>query len=286
MSKRKRNISQAQRDKLAIETAKILKRKGILSKQTKLHGGKYISRSVLKKTIEYQSYAAPGYTALPVKKDVAKAAKAEGYVVSNGRIIAPRDHDFIKRIKAGALSGVKPVPGGTMAEITIPFTARNMRELVDMIESGNLDALKLPSEMYAFSIGDNMSFRAFGSVREMRNKFLEYNPEINISAIKLFRMHPDDQADFIPSLRQRKLMYKQRQRSPESIARSNQRRSERLERMARLFPARYELMMKAKREKSAKKYARVKADPAKYEATLKRGRERARKSHQNRKDKP
>ena len=219
MAKRKRSPSSSQRDKLAINTAKILKRKGVLSKQTKLHGGKYISPSVLRKVQEYQSAAKPHYTAIKVKPDVARAAKAEGYQVSNNRIIVPRDHGFIKRIKSGQLAGIKPVKGGFMSQVMLPYEAHNYDELLQLLRTENLDDLKLPNERFAFRVGGTegspmgMSYRSFGNGKEIAEYLQHYKPDVFITGLKFFRMHPEEQHLFIqgPQARAR---YKRAHRTP------------------------------------------------------------------------
>ncbi len=207
MKKRTRNPSPKQRDKLAVETAKILKRKGVLSKQTKLHGGRYVSRSVLKKVEEFRHLAynrhgeAPSYIALKVPKAYAKKAREEGYqVVQGNRVIVPREHDFIKRVKSelkrgieAAPSGVRPVKGGFMSEITLPFTPTSTTELMDWLQHGDLEDYKLPHEMFAFSFHGSTSFRGFFSAKQMREYLEHYNQDQMLKALKIFRLHPDDQ---------------------------------------------------------------------------------------------
>lgn len=288
MAKNKRTISSSQRDKLAIETAKILKKKGVLSKQTKLHGGKYISRGVLKKVQELQHVARSEYRALKVSKDIARQAKAEGYqVVQGNRVVVPAEHDFIKRVRAGMVSGIKPVRGGFMSEVVIPFEVNNVAELIHKLEYEDVDNLKLPHEQFAFSIdqfdsegnrvGSAMSYRAFPSTDAMRDYFRHYKPELQTSAVKFFRLHPSDVHQFIkgPSKRQ-KFRSNDRRASAKTYA-------ERMRRMEEVNPKRAEKIKEQSRQKSARRREALASDPTKREAYLARGRERARKSYQKRK---
>ena len=289
MAKNKRKISSTQRDKLAIETAKILKKKGVLSKQTKLHGGKFISRAVLKKVQEFQHAAKPDYRAVKVSKSLARAAKAEGYqVVRGSRVIVPADHDFIKRLKSGVVSGIKPVKGGFMSEITIPFTAENVQELTHKLQYESLDDLKLEHEQFAFSFHGNMSYRAFLDTDTMRKYLEHYKQDEQIRAVKVYRLHPSDVSHFIKGREYREKMKRQnRTRTVQDRRNPTGKRtySQRMEFLEKVAPARAAKVREKMAKKSSEQRAKIAADPKKLEAYREKARERARESYQNRRKK-
>lgn len=281
MAKRKAKPSAAQQDKIAIEIAKKLKRKGILSKQTKLHGGKYISRGVLKKVVEYQSYASGSYRLLDVSKakkkvDIAQA-RLEGYtVIGRNKLIIPNNKKFAERIlNEGLLSGVKPVKGGQMSEVHMPFTPENMVQLMrDMEENEELlDAMKLEDERFAFQIWDEgiggMSTRAFRDTYEMRKHFQHYNPKIPVGAVKFFRLHRDDEDLFIPDIKERERINREnriRKRTSQDRRGPSGRKMTRMQWLDEYFPDRANALRDRNMAKSqAIRDARA-ANPAAYDA--------------------
>lgn len=284
MAKRTRKPSGMQLNKDAIYVAKILKKKGILSKNTKLHGGRYISRAVLHKVNELQHYQTSSYTTLKISKANAKLAKAEGYqIVQGNKLIVPRDHDFIKRIKAGLISGVKPVRGGQMAEVTLPFNVNNVRELTKALEEDNLDHLKLEGEHFAFSITENgysgMSYRGFGSSEQMRKYFEHYDPGIEIDKVKFFRLHPENTTDFIKGIQERK-----RERMAAGIftkqsRRPRNRETSYIEYLERISPIRAKHHRKLIAERTKARREALAADPIAAEKYREAARQRAKKSY-------
>lgn len=288
MAKHKREPSSSQRDRLAIETAKVLKRKRILSKQTKLHGGKYISYNVLKKVQEYQHAARPHYTSVKVAKDVARKAKAEGYQVVQGtRVIVPKDHGFIKRVKAGQVSGIKPVKGGFMSEIQLPFDPHNYTELLELLRTENLDDLKLPNERFAFRVGGTegspmgMSYRTFGNGREIAEYLQHYKPDVFITGLKFFRLHPEDTHEFILPIRRRH-EWRKRHRTVQDRREGSQGVYAR--RMARLDEVNPKKAAKIRKENAARARARYEADKAKP-GYMEKARKRALESYYRRRKK-
>jgi hypothetical protein len=276
MAKLKRRPSKSQRDKLAISTAKVLKQKGILSKQTKLHGGKYISPGVLRKVQEYQHAARPHYTAVKVSKPVAKAAKEQGYQVANGRVLVPRDHEFIKRVKRGELAGVKPVKGGFMSEVMLPFDARNYDELLQLLRTENLDDLKLPQERFAFKVGGTegspmgMSYRSFGNGAEIARYLEHYKPDVFITGLKFFRMHPEDERQFIIGRTARE-KYRRAHRTPgDRREGSKGQYARRMERLERTNPKKAEKIRKENAARSRALYEKQKTNPEYMEKARKR----------------
>lgn len=263
MAKSKAKVSSTQRNKVAIETAKLLKKKGVLSKNTKLHGGKYISRAVLKKVQEFQHVAKPSYKALKVTKAIAQRAKAEGYqVVQGNRVIIPANHEFEKRVKRGDISGIRPVRGGFMSEVVIPFNPDNSASLLNWLEHGNLDDLKLEDEMFAFSFHENMSYRAFYDAATMRKYLEHYKQDEMIKALRLFRLHPEDQRKFILGRTERERIKKAKGKHVSDRRESG--RSRYAERMARLeknSPAKYARVKAEEKERSRLKYEKKKSSP-------------------------
>jgi len=277
MSKGKRKPSASQRDKLAIATAKILKKKGVISKQTKLHGGRFISRGTLKKVQELQHAARSDYRAVKVSKDIARRAKAEGYqVVLGNKVIVPAEHEFIKRVKAGMITGIKPVKGGFMSEITIPFTAENIEELTHKLQYENLDDLKLEHEQFAFSINGNMSYRAFMSTAQMRKYFEHYKQDLLMTSVKLFRLHPSDTTTFIKGPGYRA---KQRKANAQTVQdrRSGikSRYAARMEKLEKVNPKKAERIRRENREKASKQREKLMSDPVKFADYKERSRKRA-----------
>lgn len=231
MAKSRRKIYSTQRDKLAIDVAKYLKSAGILSKQTKLHGGRYISREVLAKVKEHQAAARLRYGTVKVPKAIARAAKERGYqVVQGNRIIGPKTAIFRSRLQSGAITGVRPVKGGFMEEVTLPHTIYDLKSLIERLEEGGIDTLKLPGEHFAFKYKGAESYRAFMNSQDLLNYLMHYKSIVGainsgkaedlqgeFDALTIFRLHRDDIDRAIPSMKERAARNKQRRR--EAIAR-------------------------------------------------------------------
>lgn len=271
MAKVTRKVSASQQDKFSITIAKILKKKGVISKQAKLHGGKYISRSVLKKVREFQHVAKDDYKAVKVPRALAKKAREEGYQVVGNRVIAPNDRSWIKRLKNGILSGIKPVKGGHMAEVTIPFTVDNVDSLINRLQTTTMDDLKLEDELFAFSFFGNMSFQAFHSTEQMRNYLEHYRQDVSIKDLKFYRLLRDEHDLFILGP-QRRAKLNPRQ----IIKRGRGERESYIQKLDRLNPTKADRLRKKWREKAARKQEAINADPAKYEAFKAKARERMR----------
>ena len=215
MAQSKRKIYKTQRDKKAIAIAKKLKAEGVISKQAKLHGGRYISKEVLQKVKEYQAIARLNYTTIAVDKKTAKAAKERGYTVVQGnRIVGPKTPSFRNRLKSGQLTGVKPVKGGYMEEVTLPHTIYDMQTL---IEAGDIDTLKLDNEYFAFKYKGAESYRVFQNTQLMLDYILGYKsvaaaiktqkPEDlqeEFSNFTIMRLHADDIRNVIPTAQERR----------------------------------------------------------------------------------
>lgn len=292
MAKLRRKISPSQRNKVAIETAKILKKKGVLSKQAKLHGGRHISPKVLRKVQEYQHAAKPHYTAVKVSKAIARQAKEEGYqVVQGNRVIVPKEHDFIKRVKKGMIAGMRPVKGGFMSEVKLPFNPSNYDELLALLENENIDDMKLPHERFAFQVGGDqmggvvgMSYRSFSNGQEIRKYLQHYRPDVFIAGLKFFRLHPEDERQFIIGKQQRDRITGPRKSGQRYDDKGNIiYRSKRgyMERLEKRNPKKAAQVREASRVRSKERYQEQKNDPAYME----RARKRALKSYENRRKK-
>lgn len=265
MSNTKRKIGQAQRDKINISIAKKLKEAGIISKQAKLHSGRYISRGVLKKVREYEAAANLGYKAVIVPKDIAKAAKERGYqVVQGNRIIGPNSQTFKKRLKEGVITGVRPIKGGMMEEVSLPHTVMDMQSLVAQLQQG-IDTLKLPEEHFAFKYHGNESYRTFMNTQQLVEYMMHYRGifdhtgslkaedlQEEFAEFKIFRLHPSTVRQNIPGLKQRRERAERQRR--EKIARGEFvppkfKRKSWAERMEELTPAQREYYRKQRAER-------------------------------------
>ena len=293
MANHKRKIYSTQRNKLAIQVAKYLKEKGIISKQAKLHGGKYISREVLAKVHKYQDAAALGYTTVKVSKATAKAAKDRGFqVVRGNRIIGPATPTFRNRLKAGQMTGIRPVKGGYLEEVELPHT---IYDFATLIEHGDIDSLKLPNEYFAFTYNGGESKATFGSTKQLIDYIMGYKsvqrdleqsqrPEDRQEAFEKFvimRLHPNDVRLLIPNAetRYRRAMAKRAQmiRDGQITKRRGRSWADKLENMSPRQAAR----VREKKRLAAEKY-REKMSKVDLKAYKEKGRERARQSYLNR----
>ncbi len=281
MAKRNTIKNKLQRSKEVISIARDLKKKGIISKQAKLHGGKYISYNVLRKVNQFQHLQTHGnYRALKVTKDIARKAKEEGYqTIFGNRVIVPRDHDFIKRVKRGELSGIKPVRGGFMSEVTIPINAGNIQELISRLDKQTLDQLKLPGEVFAFSFHGHMSFRSFPDTKSFAQYLEHYKQDEKIKALKLFRLHPEDEPHYINASRE----HRKKTRAVRKRGRGESHyRSQNIENL----PQNRQNHLRAQWAKKAqRKRERLERDPNALEAYREAARGRAKSSYANRKGK-
>lgn len=181
MAKKRKRISPSQRDKGAIEAAKLAKKRGLLSKQTKLHSGKYISARVLKRVRELAPQLASGYVGIKVPRKQYVAAKEAGYLVSNGRIIGPskatpEGRVFQKRIAKGDLAGVKPLAQGHMESVIIPYDVMDVIQFTKdaIADPSKMDQLKMSDELFAFKFYGSESYEVFLGIRDLAKYFFKY----------------------------------------------------------------------------------------------------------------
>ena len=193
MAKLKRKVSEAQRDKNAIEIAKYLKQVGALSKLTNLHGGRYISKGVLKKVRELEFMASNRYKAAKVSKAYLEKARAQGYQIVNNRVIVPTTRDVQRRLDNGLVVGVIPVKGGHIESVITPYD--NLASLMRAMQNGELDALKLPEEQFMFSLYGNMSYGGLRDSEHLGEYLRRYD-----SAIAALEGKPDDMTEYVKNL--------------------------------------------------------------------------------------
>jgi hypothetical protein len=294
MAKNKRRISAAQRDKSVLEAAKILKQKGLISKQANLHSGRFVSKGVLKKVKELQHVAALDYVGVKASKDVIKAAKERGYMVANNRVIGPKSTSFRNRMKKGELTGVKPVKGGFMEEVILPHTVMDMYSLMEQLENG-IDTLKMPNEQFAFKFFGNESYRAFRDTADLLQYLKHYKSIFTPSGslksedlqeefqnLTLMRLHVADIGRTIRSPDTRAKQKKEARARGEGKAYKGRSMAEKLEAM---HPQRAARIRKKMAEASAERRAKLAADPKKAAEYKEKARERAKRSYEKRKPK-
>lgn len=274
--------------------AKILKEKGVLSKQTKLHGGKFISRGVLAKVREYESAARLGYKAQPVSKALAQRAKEHGFqVVQGNKIIGPATPEFRKRLKEAetnkTIPGVKPIKGGYMEELILPNSIYDIRTLTETLGVDGLDAMKLYDEQFAFKYKGHESYNAFPNSRMLLDKLLQYKPiradlegqsgEDEFANLVIFRLHRDD----VP-----RVMLNPKER--EKLNRARRKKSKRKhatlgERVKQAQANRDIILAERAKAKEARKLENIRNDPKRYERYKAKRRETAKASYNRRKGK-
>ncbi len=177
MAKRKRKPTAAQRDKGNIEIAKYLKRQGLLSKQTKLHGGKYVSRGVVKRVAELKWIKENNYQAVKVPRKKAAEAKELGLFTYGNRIVVPKDRKSKKRLEQGLMTGLQPIPGGQIQFVILPYSS--MTELLRGLYSGAVDRMKEPQEGFAFTFYGNQSHEMFKNGAALYEYLTRYQDVIN-----------------------------------------------------------------------------------------------------------
>lgn len=290
MAKSKRKTSAAQRDKTNILIAKILKEKGVISKQANLHSGRFISKDVLKKVKQYQDIARLDYVPVKVSKETAKAARERGYMVVQGnKVIGPKSTQFRNRLKRDELTGIKPVKGGYMEEVTLPHTIFDMRSLIEQLQEG-IDTLKLPGEQFAFKYRGNESYRAFMNSQQlleylMHYKGIEASLESNktedlqeeFDSITLFRLHPNDISRSLPGMKERQKRSREKRQLRIQSGELVVKRKTRAERFAKMPPKQVERILRQDREKQARKMEKLRNDPLALQKFREKEKERLKK---------
>lgn len=289
-----RKPSATQRNPEIVAIVKQLKKSGILSKQTKLHGGKYVSREVAKKAVEFQTAARFGYVAVPVKKEVAQRARDEGFqVVRGNRVIVPQKSEIRKHLKKGELAGVAPVRGGYIESVRLPHDIMDIRRLFDVLDSGEIDKLKNDDEYFAFRFFGNMSYQPFLNSRDLLDYLKKYrdivaassNPEDfleTFKALEIIRMRADDADALILSNdeRKRRGTIGRKKRYDEYHER---RKGAYATRMEKMHPARAKRYL-SRKKKESQEY-RDSMTPEQKAEYNRKARERSKRSYEKRKKK-
>lgn len=292
MAKSKRKIPASQADKYWIKAASLLKKKGVISKQAKLHGGKYISRSVLKKAQEFHYVLEDRYTTTKVSKTLAKELKEKGFHIAQGnRVVTPNDIRYRKALAAGQYAGVVPVKGGYMDKIILPHTIYDIKQLVEKGKPA-LEALKLRDEDFIFKYRGYTSYRSFRDTNQLLEYLLHYKGidralsdedadrmQEEFEALEIYRLNRSDVDAVIPTVQERRQIAKSL-RSPD---RRENKRPTRYEKLDKYTPQWREHLLDKWAEKDRQKRANM--TPAKKAEYQAKARERAAKSYQNRKPK-
>ena len=295
VKQRKRKPSGLQLDKSVIATVKKLKARGILSKATKLHGGRYVSRRVVKKAFQFQHAASLNYKAIPVSKALAQKAKDEGFTVVRGNyIVSPSNRAWQKRIKSGDIAGVRPIKGGYIEAIVLPHSIFDIRTLYNRLATGELDGLKLVGEEFAFAFFEHFSYRTFKSTPELL-KYLTFYKSIFDAAqdlradtmgetfrnLQLFRVNSNSISEYNLDGKFRAKRTAERQKTYQD--RRNQNESYHFKRLNKMHPDRAMREIKRMNAKAAIYRETLKADPAKMAEYNAKGRKRAKASYKARK---
>lgn len=301
MAKRNRKVSARQRDKTLISLAKRGKELGLISKQAKLHSGQYISKGLIRKVEALQASIRLGYRPVAVKKDIAKAAQERGFqVIAGNKIIGPSSRTFKNRLKAGELTGVRPVKGGMMEEVILPHSVFDLRSLVAQLQEG-IDTLKLPGEQFAFKYKGNESFRAFMNSQDLLDYLMHYKSVMDLSAsrkpedlqeefesITIFRLHPSDISRNLPTVRERAKRNAERRaeaiRRGEYVVRKVKRKS-RSEWLANMPDWKADKIRAKQAERDAKRRAEILANPEKLAYTREQAKKRAKAWREKQKQK-
>lgn len=300
MAKSKRKPSNAQRDKSNVDAAKRLKAMGLLSKQTKLHSGKYISRGALKKVKALDWVVKNNYAAVPVSKDYAGKATGQGMTLARqGRkdfVIVPKSKSGIevKRAKAGIISGVVPVPGGQIYSVVLPYD--NMTDFTRAVERGDIEKFRSPQEEFAFNyfgFQSRRSFKGLADLREWLNRydFMDWIGDADMGSelerswahFTLYRMLPGvwNPNDF--NQRRAAKKGKQRMYQQQQDRRIEGRRNKRIDEIS---ASAAERRREADRKRKAQARATLKAtNPQAYKVMLQGNAERSVKSRDKRKAK-
>jgi len=294
MAKRKRPVSTSQRDKSAIAAAKYLKAQGLISKQAKLHGGKYISRAVLKKTRELEWIVKNNYKAVKAPREMIERARTGGQVVVRNRLIVPKGMNAERRIRMGALPGVIPVPGGQMFTVDLPYST--MSEFLVALYDGRVDALKQRQENFAFTYFGHMSQRAFRDGKDLYQWLIKYDSITNpitgdimsemdqqYSHFRLYRMLP---GVWNPPTYEQAQLAKKRRRFMTATQNDRRASRSRTKRIDEITVSAAEQRRAYDRERKKAERERLKlTDPLKYEAIKAAGAARSIASRNRRKGK-
>jgi len=291
MTKYKRKPNTSQRDKAVLAMAKKMKQQGLLSKQTKLHGGKYVSQAVLKKVVANQHLSRLDYRPVKASKKELQAAKDQGFEVINGGIVGPNSNTFRARVRKGILTGVAPVKGGMMEQLHMPADIFTMRQLLERLGNKGIDNLKNDNEYFAFKIQGRMSLRPVLNSAELRMYFERYSIDIDTEidtetvtndipplSLVFFRLHRDDIAHSFPKKEERKRINKQFAKANKTGRNVYKSR----DKYAHMHPNRAKIMMAREAESKRQFREKLQADPKALAEYKEKAKVRAANSRANR----
>lgn len=163
-----------------------------------------------------------------------------------------------------------------MSEVMLPYNASNYDELLHLLRTENLDDLKLPQERFAFKVGGTegspmgMSYRSFGNGSEIARYLEHYKPDVFITGLKFFRMHPEDERQFIYS-RDARQRYRKSHRTPgDRREGSKGQYARRMERLEMLNPKKAARVRAEHNAKQRERYQEQRKDAGYMEAARKR----------------
>jgi hypothetical protein len=297
MAKGKRKLSAAQIDKSLIAKAKELKKRGFLSKQTKLHSGNYISKAVARKvkTLDYALIA--DYKTIKVNKKHLEIAKAQGFEIFGRRLAVPNDQKFINRlIKNDLTIGIRPAKGGTIESVVLPSSVMDIKKLVATLgKKGGIDDLKLPDEQFAFKYKGHFSYRGFANSSQLLEYLLHYkgiegalesesaeDMQEEFENLSFIRYNKYDTAP-LPGREEREKWRKNKFALDRKSVRAKKTRAERI---AQMHPIQQGHMKQRAFEKEVRKMEKLQSEPDKYAAYLEKSNARAKASYEARKNNP
>jgi hypothetical protein len=250
-----KGVSAAQSAKENIKTAKVLVKKGLLSKQVNLHDDKYISKRVLKKVRQYSNYTSKDFVAVKVSKAKLAIAKANNYVVGNGRIVVPKGKRVQRAIIEGLDAGIIPLKRGYMEEIIIPIDVSDLADFERFVLEELPNKIE-PGEAFAFKFYGNFSHKPLRDAKELWDYFQHYKSIFNddprtqdpsylkeqFENLVIIRAHQAEINDVIPSLKERQKANAERRGKvtfKQKYSRMSEERKEKYREKQRLAKAKY-----------------------------------------------
>lgn len=226
VGKRTRKPSALQRDKKIIADARYLKSVGVLSKRTKLHGGKFVSPRVARKVQELAFIHSKNYTARKTTKAAAEKAKKLGYqVVQGNRVVMPKDQRYYRALRRAETEesfsppGVIPVKQGVMEIVPLATDLMDIYKLVDEYDQNPrvFEDMKMSGEMFTFKLFGHMAYQPFPNMEMLVDYLRHYRGLFNqvtgkprakdntetAESLVLFRLNPGDARLFIENREER-----------------------------------------------------------------------------------
>jgi hypothetical protein len=199
-SRRKSHVYTTQRDKTVIALAKKAKATGMLSKNTKLHGGKYVSRGTLAKVRQLKDYIERDYHTVPVSKKMAEELRKEGLEVRGLRaVVAPGRAGRVQRadLKHGVITGVEDLSHKRRAKVKV--TKPGVEEIRRMGEGPVTE--KEGRTYYAFSVYGNPHEGLYTSRAQLEAQLRKYRPE-QIEGIREYEFEEDEYDEYLDDMKE------------------------------------------------------------------------------------